>query len=141
MAQIERINVQMRTVDRNRAGTDGDVYFGICGREFYLDTSRDDFERASDFTYILGENGNLNNNRDNNPRRPQLFTENLVRFPIYIRFSPESRTDNWNLESALVTVNPDSEQQVQYQVLGGGDNLWLGVHSGLFVYLFLVVIS
>ena len=140
MAAIARIEARIVTVDSSNAGTDGDVYLGICGREFYLDTSIDKFERGQIDQIILGEGSNLSNGRDNNPRRPQLFTENLFRFPVYIRFAPERRTDNWFVESVNVTVNP-GPGQAEYTVLGGDDKLWLGARSGLFIHLFPVVIE
>jgi hypothetical protein len=47
MAALEKISVQIRTGNREGGGTDGDIYIGICGREFFLDSRRsstDDFE-------------------------------------------------------------------------------------------------
>src|SRR5262245_55939180 len=53
MAAITRIDVRLKTGDLS--GTDGDVYIRIGGREFYIDSENDDFERNSDRTYTLGE--------------------------------------------------------------------------------------
>jgi hypothetical protein len=48
--------VRLKTRDEDGAGTDGDVYLGIGGREFQIDKSdRNDFERGDDATYILVE--------------------------------------------------------------------------------------
>jgi len=136
MPLIERIDVRLVTSTQNGAGTDGDVYVGVCGREFYLDTDADDFERASDRTYTFGTGANVNFAGSNDPHSPyQLFTENLERFPVYIRFEPESRNDNWQVELVEVTVQPGPEQRV-FQVLSGDDQLRLGVHSGLQCFLF-----
>jgi hypothetical protein len=47
MTAIMQIRVQLNTGTPSGAGTNGDVYLGICGREFHLDTSADDFERSA----------------------------------------------------------------------------------------------
>ena len=133
MAKITRIDVRVKTGSQSEAGTDGDVYIGIGGREFGLDSAADDFERGSDRTYILGEGSNVT--AGGSPSFPyQLLTENLDRFPVYMRFSPKDRNDFWNLESVTATVNP-GPAQVQFQALGGTDNLTLGTPFGLFCYL------
>ena len=142
MAALEKISVRIRTGNREGGGTDGDIYIGICGREFFLDSRRsstDDFERNSDRTYILGSGSNVRNGINNDPRSPyKLFTENLAFTPTYIRFAPEGNSDNWNLESVTVIVN---NGEAQFQALGGSDNLWLGRLSGLYCYLFRNVIG
>lgn len=139
MPNIARIDAVVRTGDRSGAGTDGDIYLGIAGREFMLDSAIDDFERNSTRTYVIsptaGPGSSINNPATNNPVTPyQLVTENIDRFPAYIRFQPTGRDDNWNLESVTVTVNPGPNQR-QLQALGGSNHLWLGVHSGLYCYL------
>ena len=136
MAAITRIDVRLFTANRSGAGTDGDVYVGVGGREFSLDSESDDFEQNDNRTYTFGNGANVRFQESNDPRSPyQLLTEDLNRFPAYIRFAPKDRDDNWDLESVTVTVNPGAGQ-VQYQALGGSNHLWLGVHSGLHCYLF-----
>jgi hypothetical protein len=136
MAAITRIDIRLKTGNRSSAGTDGDVYLGIGGREFSLDSEVDDFEQNSDRTYTFGAGANVNFASVNSPSSPyQLHTENLDHLPVYIRFAPKDREDNWNIESVIANVNP-GPGQVQYQALGGSDNLWLGIHSGLYCYLF-----
>jgi hypothetical protein len=54
MAQIESIQISINTGDESGGGTDGSIYLGVCGREFHLDTSADDFERGSGQEYVLG---------------------------------------------------------------------------------------
>ena len=138
MTTITRIDVRIKTGNRSRAGTDGDVYLRIGGREFYIDSEADDFEEGSDRVYTLGEGANVQSAQLNDPRSPyQLRTENLDRFPVHIRFAPgdpeglAQQDDAWDLESVTVTVNP-GPAQVQYQALGGLDHLTLGRHSGLY---------
>jgi hypothetical protein len=136
MAAITRIDVRLKTSARSGAGTDGDVYIGIDGREFYIDSAIDDFEQGGDRTYTFGDGANVNFASSNNPVSPyQLLTEKLDHSPVYVRFSPQNRGDNWDMESVTVTVNP-GPKQVQYQALGGSDHLSLGVHSGLYCSLF-----
>ena len=136
MAAITRIDVRIKTGRGSKlAGTDGDVYIRIGGREFFVDSAADDFEQGSDRTYTFGEGANVRDAALNDPRSPyQLLTENLNRFPINLRFIPgpgsRGQGDVWLLESITVTVNPGTGQ-VQYQALGGSDNLVLGKRAGL----------
>ena len=46
MAQIESIQISINTGKESGGGTDGDIYLGVAGREFHLDTSADEEERA-----------------------------------------------------------------------------------------------
>lgn len=134
MANITRIDVELKTGNRSGAGTDGDIYLGIGGREFYLDSQGDfdDFRPDTDKTYTFGAGANVKFADKNDPRSPaQLLTERLDRFPVYVRFNPENRDDNWNLESITATINP-GPNQIRYQALGGSDNLWMGTHSALY---------
>ena len=137
MAAITRIDVRIRTGrGGSLAGTDGDVYIRIGGREFFVDSAADDFEQGSDRTYTFGEGANVRDAALNDPRSPyQLLTENLNRFPINLRFLPGpgslAQEDVWILESITVTVNPGTGQ-VQFQALGGSDNLVLGKRAGLY---------
>jgi len=146
---ITTFSVQLITGDRSGAGTDGDVYIGIAGREFYIDSSRsadDDFERGSDRTYVFGAGSNVRFHNENDPRSPyQIFVEDIDVVPAYIRFVPQDRTDNWNLEEVTVIVN---NGDAKLQALGAlsspagspQDNLWLGTHYGLYCSLWTVSI-
>ncbi|MGE5685841.1 MAG: hypothetical protein ACM3ZS_11990 [Nitrososphaerota archaeon] len=51
MPSISRLSVRIVTRHLTYAGTDGNIYLGICGREFLIDSKEDDFERGSDRTY------------------------------------------------------------------------------------------
>jgi hypothetical protein len=133
MADITKIKVKINTGDRDLAGTDGYVYLGLCGREFNLMRAGiDDFERASERDYILGDGANVENAGNNDPRSPKLDTADADRYPAYIRFEPTSEEHpNWNLDGVEVTITPGG---ARYQRLGGGGgaNLWLGQHMGKF---------
>jgi hypothetical protein len=54
MAYVTGILCQVITGKQSGAGTDGRVYLGFGGREFRLDSSKDDYERGSWREYILG---------------------------------------------------------------------------------------
>ncbi|MEJ1196743.1 MULTISPECIES: hypothetical protein [unclassified Streptomyces] len=50
MSDITKITVQLWTASDAEAGINGFVYLGIAGREFHLETSRDDFEAGDNYT-------------------------------------------------------------------------------------------
>jgi len=138
MPQIDTIGLNLKTGNLSGAGTDGDVYLGVCGREFSIDTTRDDFERGSARTYVLGDGSNVNNAAVNDPREQRLFVENVDNFPVYIRFQPQGRSDNWQLQRATLSFNGDTFPQ--WDTLSFVDNdpasgIWLGTRSGLFVHI------
>ena len=138
MPQINIIELHLSTGSLSGAGTDGDVYLGLCGREFSIDSTSNDFERGSGRTYVLGEGANIRNAELNDPRRQQLFTENVSNFPVYIRFQPRSRGDNWQLQRADVRFNGSLHidwDTVPFVVNSEEEGIWLGVRSGLFVHL------
>jgi hypothetical protein len=135
MSSINRIDVRIKTGDREGAGSSGAFYFGIGGREFRLDIpGSNDFERNMDQIFTLGEASNVGNAPHNDPHTPfQLATDNLNSYPKYIRFEPEDSNDNWDLESITVTVNP-GPGQVVFSGLVGGAHLWLGCRSTKIFY-------
>ena len=57
MSNVETIYIRFKTADIIDAGTDLEVYVGIGGREFYIESQRDFdyFERGDDRTYIIGD--------------------------------------------------------------------------------------
>ncbi|MDE9365748.1 hypothetical protein PZ938_09040 [Luteipulveratus sp. YIM 133132] len=136
MVDISSIHVSIQTRRASGAGTDGDVYLGFCGREFYLDTDADDFESGSSREYVLGDGGNTNNAGRNDPRSPQLQVEQIDALPAYIRFAPTGRDDSWALQRATVRVNDglfpmwDSLELFDQRV-----GLWLSTRSGLVAHL------
>ena len=135
MPKINSIELHLDTGDLSGSGTDGDVYLGLCGREFSIDTNRDDFERGSGRTYILGENADIRNADVNDPRKHELFTENMARFPLYIRFQPQTRGGNWLLQRADVRFNDSLhiDWDTSPFIPLGSEGIWLGVRSGLVV--------
>jgi len=134
MAAINRIDVLIATATGAGAGTDGDVYIGVAGREFYIDSAQDDFEQGNSFTYVLGQGGNVLQPGFNDPRSPQLSTLDADKWPVYLRFEPGGDNPEWHLEGVIVTVNP-GPNQVQYRALKDAPDLWLGQKMGKQVFL------
>ncbi|WP_031073119.1 hypothetical protein [Streptomyces sp. NRRL S-118] len=140
MADITKISAYLYTADVPAADTDGIVYLGIAGREFNLDSDSDDFERGAQFTYVLGEGSNVKNSEYNDPRKPQLDTDDLDRYPAYIRFVSAGQYPGWCLERVTVTVNPDSTTPHRFdnpRLIGLGENhrIWLYNEGGNQLYL------
>lgn len=66
---------------------------------------------------------------DNDPCSPyQMVTENLSKFPLYVRFEPTNQDGRWELDEINVTVNPGSDQ-IAFSALGGQSYLWLNNHG------------
>ncbi|MFI1259227.1 hypothetical protein ACH4U6_36700 [Streptomyces netropsis] len=137
MAPVTRIEARIDTADVSGAGTDGFVYVGLIGREFHLNTSADDFERASARTYVLGAGANVYYPAQNDPRRPQLDTNDLTEFPVYVRLERAGNHHEWALDRVVVTVNPGqpSEARFDFPAIAGAASVWLGNRFGKIVYL------
>ncbi len=87
---VTQMRLHIWTNDLSDAGTDGDVYFGCCGREFYVDSGDNDFERGADKEYFFGVGANVLNPDLNDPRRQMpLDARNLY------SFSPLHSTVRW----------------------------------------------
>ena len=125
------------TSDVRGASTHGDVYLGFGGREFSVDREEEDFEQGDVISYTFGEGTNVRFPDFNDPRDPQLLTEDAVRQPVYIRFAPQDRTDNWNVDNVSVTVNGNLSPIWWTRRLANVPKrgIWLGVHAGLIVHL------
>ena len=136
MTRITSIQFLLITADRSGAGTDGDVYLGVCGREFYVDSTADDFERGSSRLYVFGDGANNINPGDNDPRDHNLQLETVDSFPVYIRFQPRSRTDNWIVQRAEVSFNGnifprwDTASIISQRV-----GIVMGIRSSLFLHI------
>lgn len=133
MAAITRMDVRLVTGNRSGAGTDGNVFVAVCGREFSVDSAGDfdDFEQADDRTYVFGAGANVANPARNDPRSPfQLDTNNVNRFPRWVRLDGGSE---WDVELVTITLNPGQASQVVLSALGGASHLFLG--PGRFLFL------
>jgi len=137
MASITQIKLRLVTGNRADASSDGDVFLGVAGREFNVDshdTDYNDFQQGDDRTYIFGEGANVLRPQENDPRSPwQTDFANLRLSPRYVRFEP-GRGGDWNLERVDLTVvyQGGSAQWIQ---LEGSAHLWLGESRGKFLYL------
>ncbi|MBX9399367.1 hypothetical protein K4749_38915 [Streptomyces sp. TRM72054] len=128
MSAITKITAEVTTADVAHAGTDGWVYLGIAGREFVLTiASINNFEQGRSDTYVFGLDANVQNADYNDPRTPQLDTDDLDRYPVYLRFEPEGTNPAWCLERVTVTVNPGSETSHRFDNprLVGAPRIWL----------------
>ena len=138
MPQITSITLHLQTGGQSGAGTDGDVYLGIGGREFSIDSTRDDFQRGDGRSYVLGEGATIRNADVNNPRSQRILTENVHLYPVYIRFQPRTRNDHWQLQRADVRFNDSLHidwDTINFVLNDPNEGIWLGVRSGLFVHL------
>jgi hypothetical protein len=144
MATVRRIDVELKTGTAADAGTNGQVFLGLGGREFNLDLPGGDREKGQVDTYRLGDTANILNKERNDPREGggyPLKMEDLFNFPVYLRFQGNDQNDDWNLESVTVKVtssDPDDEfgPELTWQRLVGPEfNLWLGSKSGNICHL------
>ncbi|ONK14767.1 hypothetical protein [Streptomyces sp. MP131-18] len=140
MAGIGTIELKLQTAKDSDAGTDGWVYLGIAGREFHVETSDNDFEPGAAYTYVFGENANVLDPERNDPGAPRISTDDLDRFPAYIRFEPRNNDDAWCLDEVSVVVNPASELPHRFSnpaVIGAAEHrkVWLGQKTGKSIHL------
>lgn len=146
MSTVFSITPLVWTSEDSNSGTDGSVYMGIGGREFRLDSPRDDFERGNAANTTVGKFSQVKNKEMNDPRTPlTLTTETLDLFPVYLRVDGDDRWKAWN---ALIWVlsGPDENNlsvtdwfvadiasTLEDGVLRGG--LWLGPEAGRWLFL------
>lgn len=136
MANINRIDVLLKTGKKQFAGTNGSVYIGIAGREFHTDSAAQDFENGDKRTYTLGVGANILDPERNDPRSPQLDTGDLSKFPVYLRFEPHGNNPDWNVENVIVTVNPGTKEiKFSNARLNFAPDIWLGQKYGKFIYM------
>ena len=129
MADIFSFTVHIVTTDVENAGTNGDVYLGICGREFFIDSSANDFERGAEAIYKFGSGANILNKDLNDPRKPQLRTEDLGKFPVYIRFEPIGASPDWNFSLVNVEIGGTGFFVLHRK------GMWLGRKAGKICFL------
>jgi hypothetical protein len=145
MTDITKLTVKFHTADIDGAGTDGDVYLEIGGREFHIDSKKDDYETGVDRTYGLG--GGLgggeipvNSPEHNDPRKPYPLTdENIDDNPVWVRFEPENDDDHWICQYVSVKAKHASTIVRFYEALEPEDDtkvyLMFGHRSGKFLFL------
>ena len=101
MTHVDKIVVDVKTRNASNAGTDGEVYLGIGGREFRLDQPGDQFKRGDPNQFTIGVGSNIENPDINglplNPgptgKSPEI-KDNVVTgtnlFPVYLRLDPKN---------------------------------------------------
>jgi hypothetical protein len=140
MADIQQIAALIWTSNAKDSGTDSNVYLGIGGREFLLDTPRDDFETgAGGLAPVVGVNSTVKNPEMNDPRSPyQLLTEELAQYPVYLRLDGN---DHWKVLYGAVFVYPDPSQASTHRfytpipLTGENGGFWLGPKAGKSLHL------
>lgn len=134
---VRKITVDITTSFAKGAGTEGQVFLGLGGREFRLDVdSHEDFERGDEITYELGEDANVRLPDRNDPRTGYpIHVEDVLAKPVYIRLVPHDKSDDWNLANVHVRILA-SDADLRFAALDGPhDNIWLGPQSGNIVHL------
>jgi hypothetical protein len=145
MAHVWGIALRLQIGQSSGAGSDGDLYLGFAGREFFVDSDANDFGRSSVRNYAFG--GFDSNSfhpaypltpvrlgEFNDPRIPVIDTSAIDEHPVYLRFKGVTPDDNIQLAGAWLYMQFDT---------GWGDrgfmlplpNLWLGTRRGEMVYL------
>jgi hypothetical protein len=134
---IHKITVDVVTGGDDDAGTDGDVYLGMAGREFWMNVeNQDDFEAGDHACYIFGEDSNVAHADRNDPRKDRpVHDADVDRFPVYVRMVPHGRHDDWELAEVRVSVYSEAGVRHYGALLEPGQKLWLGRTSGLYCYL------
>ncbi|MEU9237572.1 hypothetical protein [Streptomyces subrutilus] len=151
MADITQIRAKIETADENGAGTDAWVYLGIAGREFCLNSGNgDDFERAAKTCFVLGkedtsDDGDTFNKVTvsdaewNDPRTPQLDTEDLDRYPAYIRFVEAGDNPPWCIERVRISVHAGGEKHhfdnLRLEKKAENRRIWLHTRYGERLFL------
>ena len=145
MGNIRKATVRVVTGDLERAGTTGEVYLGLAGMEFKLNsTGPGDYRRGSDRTYVLGEGFSVYPTDDeaavedysfaegNDPRITTM--ERASRHPVYVRLHPTGEAPNWLPRRVDVRVEGIDNPPQQYH-WESEPGRWLGCEYGLTVHL------
>ena len=141
LSKVTGILVQVITGDVANAGTDGNVYLGLGGREFRIDSRADDFERNSWREYVMGHGGwsgsvtPVLNPQWNDPATGSSWTRSISRgAPSTSASSPGVRARTGTSGSrrrSCTTLSSWSRSRLP----PGFDNLWLGDEMGKILYL------
>lgn len=133
---ITDIKVTIWTATGKNSGTSDNVFLGLGGREFGLKTEATNFQSGQKDVFILGNESNILKSAINDPGKPQLTTDDLLAFPVYIRKAGtlQGEDDNaWKVER--VDVHGTYFALSYFQRLKGPDDIWLSNESGLVLFL------
>lgn len=145
MGHIKKVTARVATGDAEHAGTTGELYLGLGGMEFKLNSVQSvDYERGSDRTYILGEDPGTHPTADaglrdefaySNRNDPRITTlERAARHPVYVRLHPVDEGSDWLATAVSVTVEGDDEPPQHYE-WRSETGRWLGCEYGLAIHL------
>jgi hypothetical protein len=136
METLKSVTAVFETADEEGAGTNGDVYLGIGGREFRCDSPGSEFESGGTDTFVFGDGANVHHADRNDPRAPQLTLDDVDRCPTYVRFV-EGGQGAWKVLrvsvhlSVSLTPHPLHFRSDVHDAGG----LWLGSDSGAMLFL------
>ena len=132
---IDRIEVTLTTGSEDDAGTDGQVYLIIAGREFNLNRrNHNDREVAATDTYVLGRGANIEHAAMNSPQGMPIRM--VWNNPIGLRFEPVATPnppDRWMMSDAYLSVFTEGGYEDTATVDVSLAPSWLGFHFGLVV--------
>ncbi len=135
---VRKITVNITTSLSKGAGANGMAFLGLGGREFRLDIDHHaDFGAGDETTYEFGEDSNVMHPDRNDPRSGYPITvEDITSRPVFLRYVPHGKADDWNLAYVEVRINTMDDRLVRYSALEGPqDNIWLGPQSGQIMHL------
>ncbi len=143
MPQIKRIEVHIRMACMPESRPDGELYIGIGGREFGVALKRDDLPPEGVLVYAFGENPSpLKHAGENDPSAQRLTTETLRDYPVYVRYEPDGKKDNWCIEDLGIVANSGGEDETRFRaaILSTAEGseaprIWLGKRLGKMIYL------
>ncbi|MFE9686838.1 hypothetical protein ACFYXC_41275 [Streptomyces sp. NPDC002701] len=152
MADITQIRAKIEVANLSEAGSDDWVYLGIAGREFVLDSGNgDDFDIGTKKVFVLGEQqeddteGNFTvvpvvEGEYNDPRRPQLDTDDLGLYPVYLRVEDAGSHPELCLERVRVSVygadgSVHKFDNVRLDKVADNRRIWLHQKYGRQLYL------
>jgi hypothetical protein len=150
---IGRIVVKIKTGTEKRASNfpSDPVFVSIGGREFKINTTKNQFRKGMLDEFVLDENSDLlypKLNRlstgltlpiDEIYNSPFLQYDDLDLFPKYVRYHPNSNTDDWNIDSIHVEVHEYIKKKRPTGKIrkfkSPIDDIWLSINTGLFIWL------
>jgi hypothetical protein len=134
--RVIAITAVFETADVPHAGTNGDVYLGLGGREFRCDTSTDNFQEGGTDTFVFGQFANVLHPDRNDPTTPPLVLNSVGRFPVYVRFDQRNKKP-WRFSRLTVTLTavPGPQPPPYTSTVHHPGGLWLGADSGSIVFL------
>ncbi|QAA75898.1 MAG: hypothetical protein BIP78_0130 [Candidatus Bipolaricaulis sibiricus] len=143
MSQIKRVEIHVRTAHVPGRRPDGDLYVGVGGREFVVSLKREDFPPDRVLVYAFGENPSPTKHAgENDPSAQRLTTDTLRDYPVYVRYEPDGKKDNWCVEDLRIVADGrgGDERRFRAAILGTTEGreapqIWLGKRFGKMICL------